>query len=104
MSGGIVVITDGKKGVYAYDGQKYYRCGEFPAKVVSTLGAGDAFASTFTAVFSRDKNIEKALMYASVNAASIVEHFGAQDGFLSFGEIKQKLEKTPNFQVEVKYL
>lgn len=99
--GGIVVVTDGKRGVYANDGQKYYCCGEFPAKPVSTLGAGDAFASTFTAVYAESNDIEKALKYASVNAASVVENFGAQKGFLTFDEIAEKLEKNPEFVVKV---
>ena len=45
----IVVITDGNAGAYAYDGVQFYYCPVFPGKVVSTLGAGDAFASTFCA-------------------------------------------------------
>ncbi len=101
MVGGIVVVTDGKRGVYANDGHKYYSCGEFPAKPVSTLGAGDAFASTFTAVFAETNDIQKALKYASVNAASVVEHFGAQKGFLTFEEIEMKLKQTPEFCVKV---
>jgi len=100
LTGGIVVVTDGKHGVYSYDGSKYYKCGEFPAKPVSTLGAGDAFASTFTAVFSQSGDIKKALKYASVNAASVVEHFGAQKGFLSFDEIRDRLDKHPEFAVQ----
>ena len=71
-----------------------------PCKPVSTLGAGDAFASTFTAVYSQTNDIEKSLKYASVNAASVVEHFGAQKGFLTFDEIKKRLEENPDFQVE----
>lgn len=96
----ISIITDGKDGAYAYDGEKYYHCGEFPAKVVSTLGAGDAFSSTFVATLEKTNwNIEKALMYASVNSASVVEHFGAQDGFLTFDEIEKKLKKHSEFKV-----
>ncbi len=101
MAGGIVVITDGKRGVYANDGQKYYRCAEFPAIPVSTLGAGDAFASTFSAVFAKCTDISKALKYASVNAASVVENFGAQKGFLSFDEIEKRLKSHPEFIVKV---
>lgn len=98
----VVIITDGKNGVYAYDGKKYYRCPEFPAKVVSTLGAGDALSSTFTAALEYTNwNIEKSLMLASVNAASVVSHFGAQEGFLSFAEMEQSLKETPTFRVEV---
>ena len=98
----VVIITDGKNGVYAYDGKKYYRCPEFPAKVVSTLGAGDALSSTFTAALEYTSwNIEKSLMLASVNAASVVSHFGAQEGFLSFAEMEQRLKETPAFRVDV---
>ena len=98
----VVIITDGKNGVYAYDGKKYYRCPEFPAKVVSTLGAGDALSSTFTAALEYTNwNIEKSLMLASVNAASVVSHFGAQEGFLSFAEMEQRLKETPAFRVDV---
>lgn len=100
-SKGIVIITDGKHGAYAYDGDYFYQCGEFPAIVVSTLGAGDAFASTFVAtIIKAGTDIEKALKYASVQAASVVENFGAQSGFLTFDEIEQKLINTPSFKVE----
>ena len=96
----VVVITDGKRGVYCYDGAKAYRCPAYPTEVVSTLGAGDAFASTFTAAFDKyDKDIIKALKYASVNSASVCSHFGAQDGFLKFEEIEEKLSNTPDFEV-----
>lgn len=97
----IVIITDGKNGVYAHDGKRYYKCGEFPAKVVSTLGAGDAFSSTFVAsLIKTDWDIEKSLKYASVNAAATVEKFGAQEGFLNFDEIEKRLENFPDFEVK----
>lgn len=96
----IVVITDGGNGAYAYDGKTFYQCDEFPAKVVSTLGAGDAFASTFVSVLHKtDWNIEKSLKYASINAASVVGKFNAQDGQLSFDEIEKRAKEAPNFNV-----
>ncbi len=99
----ITIITDGKNGAYAYDGKRFFHCGEFNAKVVSTLGAGDAFASTFIASLEKnDWNIEKSLAYASVNSASVVEHFGAQAGLLTFDEIKEKLKQNPDFKVDIK--
>jgi len=98
----VMVITDGKNGVYAYDGKKFYQCPEFPAKVVSTLGAGDAFASTFVATMEKTNwNIEKSLKCASVNAASVVSVFGAQEGLLTFEQIQAKLNEEPNFKVTV---
>ena len=39
------------------------------------------------------ENIELALKYACVNSASVCEHFGAQEGFLTFDEINEKLKK-----------
>ncbi len=96
----VVIITDGKNGVYAFDGNNLYTCSEFPAKVVSTLGAGDAFASAFVASMEKNNwNIEKSLKYASVAAASVVENFGAQSGFLTFDEADKRLNKHPEFQV-----
>lgn len=96
----IVVITDGGNGAYAYDGKMFYQCGEFPAKVVSTLGAGDAFASTFVSVLHQsDWDIEKSLKFAAINAASVVGKFNAQDGQLSMKEIERKANNSPDFQV-----
>lgn len=98
----IVVITDGKNGVYCYDGKKVYICPIYPATVVSTLGAGDAFSSTFCATMDKYCwNIEKALLYGSINSASICTHFGAQDGFLTFDEIEEKLKQKPDFKVKI---
>ncbi len=98
----IIIITDGKNGAIAYDGNKYYKAPEFPAKVRSTLGAGDAFASTFTASMEKfNLDIEKSIKYASVNSASCVEVFGAQEGLITFDKIEEKLKNNPNYKVEI---
>lgn len=95
----IIVITDGGKGAYAYDGEHYYFCPAFEGPVVSTLGAGDAFASTFCGALGRtDKNIGKALMYASVNSAGVVSEFGATQGLLTFEQIEEKLNAKPDYK------
>jgi len=94
----VVVITDGSKGAYAYEGKNFYYCPTFPSEVISTLGAGDAFASTFcAALYRNDKNIGKALMYGSVNSASVVSKFGATEGLLTFEEIEEKLSSHPDY-------
>ena len=95
----IIVITDGGRGAYAYDGHKFYFCPVFEGPVVSTLGAGDAFASTFCAALDRNKlNIGKALMYASVNSAGVVSEFGATQGLLTFEQIEEKLKSKPDYK------
>lgn len=98
----LVVITDGGKGAYAYANDKIYIAPIFPSKVVSTLGAGDAFASTLCATLHAKKSdICKALMYASVNSSSVVSNFGASEGLLKFEEIEEKLKEHPEYQCDV---
>lgn len=98
----IIVITDGGHGAYAYDGHKYYYCPVFNSPVVSTLGAGDAFASTLCAALAKTKiDIGKALMYASVNSAGVVSQFGATQGLLTFEEIEQKLKEHPEYTYQI---
>ena len=98
----VVVITDGGRGAYAYDGNKYFYCPVFDSPVVSTLGAGDAFASTFCASLKRtNRDLGKSLMYASVNSAAVVSQFGATQGLLTFEEIEDKLKNSPNYHYEI---
>lgn len=98
----VIVITDGGNGAYAYDGKNYYHCPIFEGPVVSTLGAGDAFASTFCASLKRtNRNIGKSLMYASVNSAGVVSKFGATQGLLTFEEIEAKLNKNQKYHYDV---
>ena len=98
----IIVITDGGKGAFAYDGSKYYYCPCFDGPVTSTLGAGDAFASTFCAALARyDANIEKSLVAASINSAGVVSQFGATSGFLTFEEIEKRIDANPDYGCSV---
>ncbi|MFI3299809.1 MAG: carbohydrate kinase family protein [Candidatus Gastranaerophilales bacterium] len=99
----VVVITDGGNGAYAYDGQDYYYCPIFEGSIVSTLGAGDAFASTFCAALNKTEfDIGKSLQYASINSSGVVSTFGATQGLLTFDEIEKKLNQNPeyNFSTE----
>lgn len=97
----VIVITDGGKGAYAYDGKDFYYCPVFEGPVVSTLGAGDAFASTFCAALERtNRDIGKALMYASVNSAGVVSEFGATQGLLTFEQIEEKLKSKPSYKFQ----
>lgn len=98
----VVVITDGGHGAYAYDGKNFYYCPIFDGPIVSTLGAGDAFASTFCgALRITNRNIGQSLMYASVNSAGVVSQFGATQGLLTFEQIEEKLKRNPSYHYEV---
>ncbi|MFH0702692.1 MAG: carbohydrate kinase family protein [bacterium] len=96
----IVVITEGKDGVKAFDGKTFYFAPPFPSKVLSTLGAGDAFASTFVSMLDRfNWNIEKSLIFASINAASVIQSFGAQTGLKTFNKLEEINEQNKNFTI-----
>jgi len=99
----VIVITEGKKGAYAFDGETLYYSPTFPAKVVSTLGAGDAFSSTFVAsMIKYDWDIEKSLKMASINSAAVVGSFGAQTGLKNFEELENIYAQNKDFKVLMK--
>ncbi len=84
---GVVVITDGSRGAYAYDSKKEYYGPSKKPKVVDSTGAGDSFAGTFFYFFVRNYGIQKSLEYAAINAASVVSTKGANEGLLYYEDI-----------------
>ena len=94
----VIVITDGGHGAYAYSGKEYFYCPCFDGPIVSTLGAGDAFASTFCGALKRTHlDIGKSLMYGSVNSASVISYFGATEGLITFEEIEEIFKQNPDY-------
>ena len=81
----IVVITNGKYGAYAYDGEKiYYQKILKEKRRMDTTGVGDAFGSTFVAGLELFKgDIKKAMQAGVKNTASVIGQQGAQNGLLS---------------------
>jgi sugar/nucleoside kinase (ribokinase family) len=90
----IVVITRGKDGADAYDGERFYHQEILHEKArVDTTGVGDAFGSTFTAGLKLfDGDIQKSMALAVTNTASVISLQGAQNGLLSRGVILKKLK------------
>ena len=95
---GIVVLTDGPKGVLVSAGHKIYQAGIYKEKIVADrTGAGDAFGSGFVAglmdqlpaashdlpIIIKERDITHAIKLASANATSVVESVGAKTGILS---------------------
>jgi len=97
----LIVVTDGGNGAWAYTGKEILYCPTVPGKVVSTLGAGDAFASTLCASLKKTKfDIGKSLLYASVNSGSVVSKFSATEGLLTFEQMDERLRKMPDYTYE----
>ncbi len=98
----IVVITDGPKGAFVYDGTTIYQVPMYPdpKPPVERTGAGDAFASTFTAFYATGMSIEDCLLRAPINSMSVVQYIGAQKGLLTRQQIEEYLNNKPeDYQV-----
>lgn len=87
----IVVITDGPKGGYAYDGKDFYRMLPMPSKVVERTGAGDSFSTGLLSALCYDIPLQEALVWGAANAASVIEHVGPQAGLLNKKQILARI-------------
>lgn len=89
-----VLLTDGKRGAFAaIEGGLTY-CPSLKLDVVGTAGAGDAFSSTFTALFATGSNVGEALQAATVNAGSVVRFADTQTGLLTSRALKLALAQA----------
>ncbi|MFA6256758.1 MAG: carbohydrate kinase family protein [Candidatus Paceibacterota bacterium] len=92
-----VVITDGPKGAYAYDGVDYWQTPIYPdpKPPYSRTGAGDAFSSTITSALALGKTLPEALAWAGINSMAVVQKVGANVGLLTPDKIEEYLKNAP---------
>lgn len=93
----LVVITDGAKGAYAFDGYEGYFIDIYPDQKppYERTGAGDSFSATFVSAIALGRSLFDALMWAPINAMSVVRQIGAQKGLLTENEILKYLSQAP---------
>jgi ribokinase len=96
----LVVITDGHKGSFGFDGEKYFHLDIFPAKLVDTTGAGDAYATGVLASLAHGNDLAQAMRWGSANGASVVEQVGSQAGLLTYHGMQEKLKE--NYKITTK--
>lgn len=96
------VITDGPRGAYVVDeNDQAWHMPMYPdpSEPVDRTGAGDAFASTFTAAIALGKTPAEALTWGPINSMSVVQHIGAQKGLLTTEALTEILNNRPeNYQ------
>ena len=97
----ISVITDGSNGSYVFDGVKCFHCGVLPVDAYERTGAGDAFGSGFLSAIIKGKSIEEALIWGTVNSASVIGYVGAQRGLLREEDIDTWVERFKSSGVKV---
>lgn len=95
------VITDGANGAFGFDGQKYYRSTVFPVDAYERTGAGDSFASGCLAAMIQGRGMDEALLWGTINSASVIGHIGPQAGLLKKEQLPEWLERAKSSGVKV---
>ncbi len=98
--GGHVIITDGRKGSYSFDGEKFLFAPEFPGERIEATGAGDSYATACVAALFYGKNLGEAMAWGAVNAAFVVQKIGPQAGLLRKSEMEKTLAENPSFKAK----
>ena len=94
----MVVISDGPKGAYLYMNGELWHNPIYPdiAPPLERTGAGDAFSSTFTAALALGKSPLEAFSWGPINAMSVVQKIGAQEGLLNREKLEEYLKVAPS--------
>lgn len=90
-----VVIKQGARGAFLYDGKRY---NTFPAmraaRVVDTTAAGDAFTAALTVEYLRTGDIEGAIRYGTAAGALTVTKKGASSSIPTVEEVEALLASS----------
>lgn len=106
----LVVITNGREGAKAYDGETFYEINSIKnIDVVDATGAGDSFATGVMANLLLcqwsgqldEKCIAGALKWGIANSASVIKYVGGQKGLLTKTEIEKTVKDNPRLKVEI---
>jgi sugar/nucleoside kinase (ribokinase family) len=89
----IVVITDGERGSWCYDGSSLLHCEALMQKAIDTTGAGDAFTSGFFAAHLKKLNLMTALRWGAINSSNSVLEYGGQKGLLNQQQVELIVNK-----------
>ena len=95
------VVTDGNNGSFVYEGSRFLKCGVLPVDAYERTGAGDAFGTGCMAALIKGKGFEEALVWGTVNSASVIGYTGAQKGLLRENEMPIWIERARSSGVKV---
>ena len=91
----VVVITDGAAGSYAFDGNAFLKAGILETPVVDRTGAGDAYTSAVLTAHLLGRPLNEAMAWGSVQAAHVVQVYGATPGLVRRHELEAELALHP---------
>ena len=96
----MVIITDGSKGAYAFDGSAKYSIPTMNMEITDTTGVGDAFGAGFFDCYSRTENTEKSLKWALCVASCKLKKSGAKQGLPTKRQAIEFMKKTKKINVK----
>jgi len=88
----IVVVTNGKEGVYVSYKDSIFFHPSLSVPVISTLGAGDAFGSGFVGMYAHGFSVQDSIRAGMLNSASVIGAIGAKTGLLHKDEMDKRLK------------
>lgn len=95
----IVSITDGSNGSWAIDGfDKMYDLETIPVESHEKTGAGDSYAAGFMAGVLSGQETPEAMRWGLLNAYSVMQKIGAQNGLATRDELNVLLSKHTELQ------
>jgi sugar/nucleoside kinase (ribokinase family) len=97
----ISIITDGSNGSFVYDGSRFVKAEVLPVDAYERTGAGDAFGSGCIAALIKGKDLEEALLWGTLNSASVIGYIGSQRGLVKEVEMPTWLERARSSEVKV---
>ena len=97
-----IIITDSDNGSYVFDeSDNYYHLEILKVKVIEKTGAGDGYNAGFIAAILNGKSITGAMLWGTINSASVIQKIGAQQGLLTLTELEERLSFSGNLKAEI---
>ncbi len=97
----ISIITDGSNGSFVYDGARFVKAAVLPVDAYERTGAGDAFGSGCVAALIKGKSFEEALLWGTLNSASVIGYIGSQRGLVKEAEMQIWIERAKSSEVKI---
>ena len=94
----VAVITDGREGSYASDGNKIWFLDSYQGPRIEATGAGDAFGTAFTSALFYGKSVSEAMVWGTINGGNVVMHIGPHKGLQTKQQIENYMKKNPKFR------
>ena len=97
----ISIVTDGSVGAFLYDGQTFLRSGVLPIDAYERTGAGDSFGSGCIAALIKGFSLSEALLWGTINSASVIGFIGSQEGLLTEADLPVWIDRAKSCNLAI---